>query len=185
MLLTKRCKRTKSAESTATPMKIYLRPLAPGETDFELIWFWLMLVSGSLGFFWLHWHLPLPECPMVHWTGLPCPTCGGTRMARAVLDKNFRLGFVSNPLLFFAMTVAAGVFAYSAVVLGMRLRRIRCGKLAEKFRYVIRSAAAISFVANWAYLIFTLPVGLGRPHSDKTRADFHGRGAVHGDILQT
>ena len=164
-------------------MKIYLRPLAPGETDFELIWFWVSLASASLGFFWLHWSLPLPKCPMVRWTGLPCPTCGGTRMVRAMLEGNLRLGFTLNPLLFLAMIIGVGIFAYSAVVLTLRLRRVRCSKLTEKFSYVCRSTTLILLVANWGYLIWTLPVGMDRPHGNKARADFHGRGAMDRDIV--
>lgn len=163
-------------------MKIYRRPLAPGETDVELLWFWVALASAGMGFFWLRWHLPLPECPVAHWTGLPCPTCGGTRMVRAVLEGNFRLGFTWNPLLFLALTAGVGFFAYSAVVLALRLRRVRCGKFSKKLGYVIRGAALVLFLANWIYLIQTLPVGVDRSHGDKSRADFHGRGAMHSDV---
>lgn len=159
-------------------MKLYLRPLAPGETDAEFLWVAVSLASASLGIFWLRWHLPLPECPFAHWTGLPCPTCGGTRLVQAVLDGNASDAFALNPLLFLALLAGAGIFAYSAVVVAFRLRRVRCGKFPEKLGHVVRGAAVILFLANWLYLVCTLPVGHG-----KSRADFHRRGAMHGDIL--
>ncbi len=159
-------------------MKLYLRPLAPGEKDAEFLWFAVSLAAAVLGIFCLRWHLPLPQCPFAHWTGLPCPTCGGTRLVRAVLDGNASHAFALNPLLFLALLAGAGVFAYSAVVLAFRLRRVRCGKFPEKFGHVVRGAAVILFLANWLYLVCTLPVGDG-----KSRADFHRGGAVHSDVL--
>jgi predicted transporter len=154
-------------------MKIHLRPLAPEETDAELLWVSVSLAAAGLGVFWLRWHLPLPECPFAHWTGLPCPTCGGTRLVRAVLEGNAGHAFALNPLLFLALLAVSGVFFYSAVVLAFRLRRVRCGKFPEKLGHIIRGAAVILFVANWLYLVCTLPVGRG-----ESRADFHSRGAV-------
>lgn len=158
-------------------MKVYLRPLAPGETDAELLWFWVALASGMFGFFWLHWGLPLPECVVVRWTGWPCPTCGGTRMARALLVGNGWEALRLNPLLMIAGVVSALYFVYSAVALTLRLRRIRLGKFTKKFGNVCRCGAVMLIVANWIYLVCTLPVsGVGM--SGKSRTDFHGRSAM-------
>ena len=158
-------------------MKLYLRPLAPEETDAELLWFWVALASGVFGYFWLHWQLPLPECVVVRWTGWPCPTCGGTRMARTLLAGKFWEALRFNPLLMAATVAGAIYFAYSAVTLTLRLRRFRFGKLSEKFGYVCRCGAIILFLTNWIYLVCTLPLSAtGR--DGKTGADFHRRSAM-------
>src|SRR4028118_1964024 len=99
-------------------MKIFLRPLAPGETDFELLWFWVSVAAAALATFWLQWQLPIPECPVARWAGLPCPTCGGTRLMRSLFDGNIGHAFRWNPLLFLALVSGVGISACSAVGLG-------------------------------------------------------------------
>lgn len=162
-------------------MKFYRRPLAPGETDVELLWFWTSLASVGLAFLWLRWHLPLPECVIARWTGWPCPTCGGTRMVRSILEGNLGRAIAWNPLVFLGLCGSAIFSAYSAVTLVFRLRRVRCGKFPEKFRYILWSAALILLVANWIYLAATLSVG-NRRLCGETGADFHGGSAMHRDV---
>ncbi len=162
-------------------MKIVLRPLAPGETDAEALFFWVALAAGVLGVAWLHWGFPLPECPVARWTGLPCPTCGGTRMALALLAGNGAAALRFNPLLTVAFGVGAVYLVYCAAVLAFGLRRVRFGKFPEKFGYILRGAAVLVFLANWIWLACTLTVG---PRGE-SGAHFDRRGAVHLDIAHT
>lgn len=65
----------------------------------------------------------LPICPFKGMTGLPCPLCGGTRAAHALLQGDLPRAIYLNPL---ALPVVAGlvmailVLAYEAIT-GTRL----------------------------------------------------------------
>jgi hypothetical protein len=161
-------------------MKIYLRPLAPGETDVEKLWCWVSVATLALGWVWLHWNLPLPECVVAKWAGLPCPTCGTTRAARAILAGHGWAAWCYNPLAVSSGVLGAFYLVYAAVVQAFRLRRVRFGKFSKKLGYVIRGTAILLLLANWVYLIYTLPTG-GR--GLKTWADFGGRSAVDSDVI--
>ena len=51
-----------------------------------------------------------PVCRVRQWTGVPCPTCGGTRMVEALLAGDPLRALAWNPLLF---VVLAGVGAWA------------------------------------------------------------------------
>ena len=158
-------------------MKMYFRPLAPGETDVELLGFWVALAAATVGWGWLHWQLPLPECVVAKWIGLPCPTCGGTRLIRALLAGDGWAAWRLNPLVLALLSAGALFFAYSAAVLLFRLRRVRLGKLPEKLSHIIRGGALLLLLANWIYLVCTLPVGR------EARTYLEGRRAMHLDVV--
>ena len=94
-------------------------------------------------------------------------------MMRALLAGDVWAALRLNPLVLAALFAGALFFAYAATVLAFRLRRVRLGKLPEKLGDILRGAAVLLFVANWIYLVCTLPVG------GKARADFDGRSAMH------
>ena len=66
----------------------------------------LLGVAGSA--LWLRLGLPLPGCGFREWTGLPCATCGTTRMVRALLSGDLLEAMAWNPLAF--VVLASDVF---------------------------------------------------------------------------
>src|SRR5947208_11878340 len=79
-------------------MQILRRPLAPGETNHELLW--LSVSSGGLALAagWLALKLPWPICLFHALTGHPCLTCGATRSAEAFFHSQLFAAFQWNPL---------------------------------------------------------------------------------------
>lgn len=159
-------------------MRLFRRPLAPGETDWELLWLSVPTGATPLIFYWLEFSIPLPRCPVAMWLHLPCPTCGGTRLFQYLRETKLSAAFFANPLLLIVICGVALWCVYAAVVVSFRLRRVRFSKFSEKFRNIIRGCALFLFVANWTYLYFFLPLS-----DDKTGADFHGGSAMHRYII--
>jgi hypothetical protein len=75
------------------------------------IYIFLLLASVS-GFTWLYLNMPgnalsfpgeKSVCPVKNLTGLPCPSCGSTRSAVAILNGDFINGLYLNPLGFLVL----------------------------------------------------------------------------------
>jgi hypothetical protein len=81
-------------------------------------------------------------------TGIPCPTCGGTRVVVRAAHGDLGWSFAANP----------GVFAVIAVTLGLLLLRIVLARridfgLGPRGRRAALVAAILAILLNWAYLI--------------------------------
>src|SRR5436309_12910664 len=106
-------------------MQLSRRLLAPDETDPELIWFSVSLISLGAAIIWFALGLPWPRCAFHDLTGLPCATCGMTRCAIQFFHGHFLAALQWNPLVF---TILCGVFAfdiYAFAALTMRAPRWR------------------------------------------------------------
>src|SRR5947209_17976324 len=89
-------------------MQILRRPLAPDETNHELLW--LTVSSGGLALAatWLALKLPWPICLFHALTGHPCLTCGATRSAVAFFHAHFFVALQWYPhafLFFFSLSI--------------------------------------------------------------------------------
>jgi hypothetical protein len=129
------------------------RPLGPGETDHERVWLLVGLgaaATAALALYGLG--LPPVVCPLRAATGMPCPTCGGTRAVAALLAGHPAAALAWNPLL----TGAAGAWAvfaiYAAWVILTGRPRLRV-RLAARDLVAARIAAAGITLAGWAYLV--------------------------------
>jgi hypothetical protein len=68
--------------------------------------------------FGTHTQLGLPECPFLHMTGWPCPTCGLTTCFALLAHGSWRAGLCCHPvgaLLFGASCAVFGFCMYAAV----------------------------------------------------------------------
>jgi hypothetical protein len=101
---------------------------------------------------WLAVAPHLRPCTFRELTGVPCPTCGTTRTAVALLELDPAIAFLTNPLaaaagsvfLLGAMIAAAWLLASSKLpTFGLRWNRW----------WTLAVVAVV--VANWAWLIVT------------------------------
>ena len=134
-------------------MRIVCRPLAPRETDHELIWLSISLGGVALAAIWFALRLPWPRCLFLTITGHPCLTCGATRCAIAFFHLNFTTAWKWNPL-FFIFLCGLSIFdAYAFVVLVARARRLRLTQFSLAEKKFFRIAAIVLLLANWIYLL--------------------------------
>ena len=134
-------------------MQILRRPLAPGETNHELLW--LTVSSGGLALAatWLALKLPWPICLFHALTGHPCLTCGATRSAVAFFHAHFFVALQWNPLAFLFYCALSIFNLYALAVIVTRAPRVRIVELTAGDRKFIRGAIIALFALNWVYLL--------------------------------
>ena len=138
-------------------MQVVHRPLAPGETNYELIWLSVSSVGLVLAASWLALKLPWPICLFHALTGRPCLTCGATRSAIAFFHAHFLAAFEWNPLAFLCYCGLSlfNVYAFATVV--MRTPRLRVAQVNPGERKFIRRSVIALLALNWAYLLLAHP----------------------------
>jgi hypothetical protein len=132
---------------------LFFRPLAPKETDFELLF---LVVSSGLAsncYLWLSLGLPWPGCWVRRLTGLPCPACGATRCALSLVHGDLIRAWRDNPLVFVCYGGTLLVNLYAAAVLFFRLPRLRLASLPSKIKRAAGALVVIALTANWIYLL--------------------------------
>jgi len=87
-------------------------------------------------------------CPLYRTTGIPCPTCGGTRAAFAWIDLRPLEALAWNPLIA-TMLVFAGAYVIARTVLGRGLRFSWTAR-SRRAAWVVGTAVVL---ANWAWVI--------------------------------
>ena len=136
-------------------MTLVWRRLGPLEIDHEALW---LTVGGAslclLGVALATPGIQLPRCMLKTLTGLPCPTCGVTRMVIALSRGQIAHGLFLNPLATVAAGVALMYLIYAAAVLAFRLPRLRPLVTPAGAR-AIRVVSVAAIAINWAWLIAT------------------------------
>src|SRR5688572_15343005 len=92
------------------------RHLRSGELDHERIWLAVTVSVFFIGWVLIHSGIPLPKCIWREMTGVPCPSCGATRCARAIVSGSLGTAFVMNPLIFTALLGTLLYNAYASIV---------------------------------------------------------------------
>lgn len=92
----------------------------------------------------------LPVCTFKAVVGIPCPTCGITRVTLALADLDFAAALRTNPLGAILVTafVVGGLVAGLSAIRGRPLKEPRWN-----LRPVERLGLVVVIVANWAYLV--------------------------------
>lgn len=127
-----------------------LRPATREERQLAALWFAAAAAASVLRPVWIAAAPLLRPCTFRGLTGIPCPTCGTTRVALALLDLDLATAFVVNPL---ATVAGAAFFAGGALALIWALLRAPAVTLdGELPRWWVAVLAAV-VLANWGYLI--------------------------------
>src|SRR5207237_9447504 len=140
-------------------MQILRRPLAPDETNHELLW--LSVSSGGLALAatWLALKLPWPICSFHALTGHPCLTCGATRSAVAFFHGQFLAALQWNPLAFLFYCALSIFNVYALAVIIMHAPRLRIARVTASERKFIRgSVIALSGLTLVSILMANPPV---------------------------
>lgn len=131
-------------------MKIIRRPLAPGETDLELLFAPILAISLAGVLLVLKTGWPLPGCPFAAWTQQPCLSCGVTRALEALSHGHWREAFLWNPLALVSLILLLLWMGYAAAVAGRRTPRLRLIGFTTTSRVILLALVLI----NWSYLLF-------------------------------
>jgi hypothetical protein len=134
-------------------MQVLRRPLAPGETDHELIWLSISVASIGLAATWFAVGLPWPRCLFHDITGRPCVTCGMTRSAIQFFHGHLLAAFQWNPLVFAALCGLSIFNAYAFVVLVTRAPRLRIALWTRAEKKNTRIIVIAALALNWVYLL--------------------------------
>jgi hypothetical protein len=129
------------------------RRLAPGELDHERLW---LAVSVSVFFILaalIYTGVPLPKCLWHEITGLPCPGCGGTRCARAIMAGSLGRAFAMNPFVFTSFAIIGLYDLYAGIVLLFRLPRLRFVDVPASLGFWTRLSVAALFLLSWTWII--------------------------------
>ena len=133
-------------------MRVTSRPLAPGETDYELVALVASVGGFGVAICWFALHLPWPICLFHALTGFPCLTCGATRAAVACFHLQFFAALKWNPLAVIIYGAIVLFDAYAVAVLVIRSRRLRA-YVSPGEKKALRLAVIALFLINWIYLL--------------------------------
>ena len=131
-----------------------MRLRAPNREERQLAWLWgvVAVCSVLLRPFWLELAPLAPPCPFRAITGIPCPTCGTTHAAVALLNGRLAAALAANPL----STAAAVAFLLGGVFAPVwATLKLPVPEVPAPLPSWMRLAIAAVLFAGWAYLIAT------------------------------
>ncbi len=134
-------------------MQVLRQPLAPGETDYDLIWLSVSVASLGLAATWLALGLPWPRCLFHDLTGRPCLTCGMTRSAIQFFHGHFLAALKWNPLVFAVLCGVTAFDLYAFFALVTRAPRLRIIFWTASEKKVARIIVITALALNWVYLL--------------------------------
>jgi hypothetical protein len=118
------------------------------ERQLAFLWGGAALAGAAAAPFASAFEAGAPPCAFHALTGVPCPTCGGTRALLALARLDVPAALAWNPL----VTAAALVFVLGGLVALARALGGRGVPGGAPPRWA-GGAAALAFAANWAFVI--------------------------------
>ena len=112
-----------------------------------------LAIGGAATAVWLRLGLPRPVCLLREWTGIPCPTCGTTRLIEALLSGDLLGALAWNPLVFLILTAVAVWAVLSAASFAFRLPTWRVA-FSPRERTGARILAIAALVGGWAWVLW-------------------------------
>src|SRR5438270_417088 len=161
-------------------MQIVRRPLAPGETNHELLWLGVSSGGLALAATWLALKLPWPICLFHSLTGHPCLTCGATRSAVAFFHAHFFAAFQWNPLAFLFYSALSIFNLYALAVIVMQTPPVRIAKLTASERNIFRRPSQqLRFAGHAAHRFPHPPVSRRNGRNTIARSDVRRSPRLH------
>lgn len=112
-----------------------------------------LVLGAGVAAVWLRLGLPRSVCYFREWTGVPCPTCGSSRMVEALLGGDVFEALRWNPVALLTLGLLAlwSVTSIFRQLLGLP----RLHPVFESWeRRALRFSAVAMLAAGWAYLIW-------------------------------
>jgi hypothetical protein len=91
-------------------------------------------------------------CPLKHFTGIPCFTCGSTRALFALAHGELKAAFLLQPLIVSLVLILAPIAIGSLYVAGVR-RRLPCLSFTSAEKMILFITILSLTLLNWCYLI--------------------------------
>ena len=91
-------------------------------------------------------------CPLMHFTGIPCFTCGSTRALFALAHGELKTAFLLQPLIISLVLILAPIAIGSLYVAGVR-RRLPCLSFTSAEKMILFITILSLTLLNWCYLI--------------------------------
>ena len=113
----------------------------------------LLVLGAGVAAIWLRLGLPQPICHFREWTGVPCPTCGSSRMVEALLGGDVFEALRWNPLALLTLGLLAS-WAFTSTLRHLFGLPQLHPVLESWERTALRLLAVATPVAGWAYLIW-------------------------------
>jgi hypothetical protein len=86
-------------------------------------------------------------------TGVPCPTCGTTRVLEALAAGDLAVALMTNPLAVLTLAGGASFLVYAWLVMAGALQPWRPGWLTPPMPVWLRFSLPLVVAVNWLYLI--------------------------------
>jgi hypothetical protein len=112
----------------------------------------VLLLGAGLAGVWLRFGLPRPVCLLHEWTGIPCPTCGSTRLVESLLAGDLGAALAHNPLVFLVLA-GTGIWAVVSAAYWLLRRRPPELVLDPREKLALRVAVVLAVLAGWLYLL--------------------------------
>lgn len=112
-----------------------------------------MVASAAVAGLWLHLGLPLPACRLREWTGIPCPTCGSSRLVESLLSGRILEAALMNPFVFAGLSAVASWAVVSVVRTVFRLPTWRLVLTRRERRALVLFLIA-ALLASWTFIIW-------------------------------
>jgi len=124
----------------------------PKREERQLAWLWGVVAVCSLLLrpFWLMLAPFVPACPFRAITGIPCPTCGTTHAALALLNGRLGDAFSANPL---AALAGVGLVVGGLIAPVWATFNGPVPEIPTPLPRWARAAIVAVLLAGWAYLI--------------------------------
>jgi hypothetical protein len=125
-----------------------------GELNIPIIYFLISVFIGIFtGSLYLLNRVPFIPCLFKRITGIPCPSCGATRMCFSLLHREIVSAFLFNPLMFLGGIVFFLWIAYGFYMWFSKKKILL--KFTKGETLIMKLFLLTLFLLNWCYLIIS------------------------------